>query len=211
MQGKVWLRGTVWDMLLITSNLKKKKEAQKLFSLKVCTTCLVTTILPVTTPFSDRVFQQMEGLFTTCILTNKIIKTQDFYLDWIYRTLESFAALQYVELTHRHSHSRNTQISTFLKMTLNQEFGNLIFQISWRRTLKPIFIHIFRLWQSGDILDNLYLRTVIWTDDLALQLFRNAPLSSWNDISKAPNSREKYNIYNIIIYPFCTILAKNPR
>lgn len=171
----------------------------------------MSTILPVTTPFSDRVFQQMEGLFTTCILTNKIIKTQDFYLDWIYRTLESFAALQYVELTHRHSHSRNTQISTFLKMTLNQEFGNLIFQISWRRTLKPIFIHIFRLWQSGDILDNLYLRTVIWTDDLALQLFRNVPLSPWNDISKAPNSREKYNIYNIIIYPFCTILAKPPR
>lgn len=197
------------DMLLITSNFKKK-EAQKLFSLKVCTTCLVSTILPVTTPFSDRVFQQMEGLFTTCILTNKIIKTQDFYLNWIYRTLESFAALQYVECCW-HSHSRNTQISTFLKMTLNQEFGNLIFQISWRRTLRPIFIHIFRLWQSGAILDNLYLRTVIWTDDLVLQLFRNVPLSSWNDISKAPNSREKYNTYNIIIYPFCTILAKPPR
>lgn len=138
----------------------KKKEAQKLFSLKVCTTCLVSTILPVTTPFSDRVFQQMEGLFTTCILTNKIIKRQDFYLDWIYRTLESFAALQYVECCW-HSHSRNTQISTFFKMTLNQEFGNLIFQISWRRTLRPIFIHIFRLWQSGDILDNLYLRSYL--------------------------------------------------
>lgn len=53
------------------------------------------------------------------------------------------------------------KLAHFLKMTLNQEFGNLIFQISWRRTLRPIFIHIFRLWQSGAILDNLYLRTVI--------------------------------------------------